>query len=689
MLISPFLVIMNKFLPIFSQEQFKQLPDLVQADFSSLYIKLSQFFVQNKLCERYSENERAILTDEEIESLAAIVKERALALASQIKNVNPENLLLGNTLFEEISALLITDTGPGVRNPTTNDKHHSTYSINKVYVPLKHRNFKSQAQVINQPTKNESPITGPFLNRVFTPLKNRDFNLEPQPISKKSNAQAEALQLPLTAIKFTKEEKFPVLVPLEPLNLEQPLDQFFNKQNLESDYNRAKKELAAVHKTFQVDLKQLNQAIYDTNYYSFKPEEKAIKALEKIFRYHSQVSEYLFSRSSMEITLKAVRTEIEFVNPYLINESLFNEQIVALEKCKEACRSILLSKSQKSGKFKIEAKDLIDSIKNYLLPTSYFNFAVYNFKTINNQVLVAIENESLANLDEWISNLEKSINHLKNSSDLLKNSKYVDEFIIITNFLAKSYEDLADLKSKKVDLMLEQNHSEESLFTLLKEIKANYHESNSYISDQQVWLSILYTQHRLIEAFTKKNNRVEGLKEINNLMDEILKKGLATNEESSTTLEILYYMLYACSKASSLSNTSSIDFQQKALNFMSQYKAQITKIDFTCDLENLSAEIIAYLVQLKLLPKGGEWNLQSAINGVYNFSQQDNQTSGIDSIVYVKEKTTVIINYKDSANTHNNQNEFMSKGIRSGFFQKQESQQNSQSDLNKDRGFQP
>ncbi|MBA3537762.1 MAG: hypothetical protein H0T84_14330 [Tatlockia sp.] len=815
------------------------------------YKKLSQFVVQRDLCKRYSENERAVLTDEEISWLTLTIQERTLAITNQTfplyKDINSETLLLGNTLFENISNQLTMNslalglsqldnpkieeqvqsievndrheaknkpqikTGPikiirnrikdlglqsfqTIANPkkddepaislsSTNSEHlylspladsnsehqtetdsHETinqlqnnqYPLNKVYIPLKKRNFNLEP---NQITKKQLPINTLPPKEVYIPLKKRKLDLKPNtnikkeeeyfnPLPTKNNDInmaygysdeetpdfiSEVEEIPannpgtetfiyqgLNLETFDKESLTPESayekktqdsdsllvehptftneVPRQAIicdeslvvNLEQHSDNTVKKQDIDSFYNRAKKKLRIIHNNFQQESRQLDQFLYDTNYYSFESEKKAINSIQKILAPHGRASTYYFKKSSMENSLEGVRTELEFINVYLIDETLFNDEITLLEKCREACTTILLSKTSRSENFKTEAKDLKDSIINYYLPITHFNFAVYNFKKINNEVLVALKNESLPGLDQLITDLEKSVTVLKNAFRLLKTSKHkVDvELNTIINFLAKSYEDLADFKSRKVDLMLEKNQNADSLLNLLKEIKSNYYESHSYVNDQLVWLSILYAQHRLIETYADNINFVkEGLNETINLIDELIKKGLSASEESSTHLEILYYLLYACSKADSLTNPASDEFKQKALGFMKLHLDPINRIDSDCDPENLSADIIEFLVQLKLIDKGLEWNLQSAIKQACIFSQNDNQTSNINSIVYVKETTILTINYKDSANLPTNKQEFQGSGSRSGFFQRAKSQQSSQSDLNSDKGF--
>jgi hypothetical protein len=824
---------MNNFLPVLSQEQFKQLPEIVQMDFTLNYEKLSRFVVQNDLCKRYIENERAILTDKEIRWLALIVKERTLLITSQVsplyRNVNPEILLLGNSLFEKISNQLTINNSKLESHVKLIKKkpQSSTASVKIIRNRITELDFKSFLISSNSPEQGVCQLADSNLEKQVIrdsqkaknqtlPLKKRKLDLEPNPISKKYTAQTEGLESLQTKTNTNNkkdevylnplptkynsinwadfgcsdeetpevisdiEESIENLSPTEKLNIPnfnlqtsdtgmvtpefyseeetsdinhiltprssaeketpnlismvegpdfistntnevprhaiifdeslivtaaqysknnaQSSDNSVKKQDVGILYNRAKKDLVIIHKTFQKESRLLDQFIYDTNYYSFKPEEKAIKSLQEIFQ-QGRASTYYFSKSSMEMSLKAVRIELEFINVYLLNELMFNDQIAILEKCKDACSTILSSKTEKSENFKNEARDLNDSIKNNYLPITHFNFAVYNFKKINNKVLVAIENESLASFDELITDLEKSVTYLQNAYKLLKNSKHDAELSIIVNFLAKSYEDLADFKNKKVDLMLEQNQNDDSLLNLLKEIKSNYHESYSYINDQQVWLSILYTQHRLIEAYTDNKNNInyvkEGLNETINLVDGLIKKGLSESEALSTNLELLYYMLYACSKASSLTNPASNEFQQTALNFMKLHIDNIRAIDSTCDLEDLSTEIIDFLVQLKLINKEVEWSLQAAINKACIFSQNDNSTSNIDSIVYVKkistpkktEKTTFTINYKESANLQNNQKESQVSGRRSEFFQSAKPQQTPQSDLNSDKSF--
>ncbi len=828
MLISPLLIIMNNFLPLFSLEQFKQLPEVVQLDFTLNYKKLSGFVVQSDLCKRYNENELAVLTEEEIKWLTLIIKERTLSITSKIpplyNNVNPETLLLGNTLFEKISNQLIINS--------------ESLSVNQ----FKHPTLENYAQLTevnaSQETKKPQTKTG----RVQI-IRNRikDLDFKTNSISKKSTSQAVRLQSPQTKTNTKKDEVFfnPLptkhnfinssnscyseeetpeviseieenienishteklinsnsdlqnsnsgIVTPEVISEEESLDflsdieetlanntpaktfmnegsnlknfdagslkssdekkgpdlfsvvkepcltstsnnpkfpreaiifdesliitatpftktkvkptngessvNTLNKQNIESYCNRVKKDLGIIHKNFQKESGLEDQFIYDTNSYSFKAEENAIKSLQKIYP-RGRASTYYFSQSSMAKSLKGVVIELEFFNAYLIDESMYKDQIAILEKCQEACSTILTSDIQKSEHLKDEARDLNDSIKKYYLPITHFNFAVYNFKKINNKVLVANKNELLANLDELIGDLEKSITYLKNASNLLKNSKREAELNIIINFLAKSYEDLADFKSNKVDLMLKQNQNDDSLLNLLKEIKINYQESNSLINDHLIWLSILYSQHKLIEAYTDNKNKdlvKEGLNETINLMDGLIKKGLSASEEPSTNLELLYYMMYACSKAYSLTNPASNEFQQKALKFIKLHIELITTIDSDCDQENLSAEIINSLVQLKLINEDVRWDLHSAINEAC-FSQNDNQTADI-SISYVKkvsenkEKTTLTIKYKDLANSHNNKKELPDSGSRSGFFQRAKSQPNSQSDLNSTKSF--
>ncbi|MBA2709609.1 MAG: hypothetical protein H0U57_03330 [Tatlockia sp.] len=885
MLISPLLTIMNNFLPLLVQEQFNQLPEIVRKDFTSNYEKFSRFIVHCDLCERYSENAQAVLTNEEVECLASIIKERALLITKQLspfQDVNPDSLLLGNTFIEKISNYLTIYSKSMGENPIKNPKPENSVSVNKTDCkevrmnpklnkgPVKiirnrirdlniqpdsnltkgaaglgslshqtktqtknnedkisssishnfellslrklaHSHSKQQAQVGDrQKNKNYSQLDPFFFNEEL-PLKKRKLNVQLNSTSKKSFVDVLGLAKPtlqnsvkladfgysdeetpevisdieetienilpnqnsintvsnlnqfdtgiVTPEFISEEESFDIEefqtnntytnhslnrpdldfgIPTPEIHLEKitpisvtvdkepsftlPFDDnevprqaiifdesliitaamFSKKEDIKSAYNRAKKELRIIHNTFQNESAQLEQYLYDTNHYSFKPEEKAIKSLKKISSLQRQVSLYNFGKGSMEMSLKAVRTELEFINLYLINEYEFKDEIAKLVKCRQACTAILSSKIPKSENFKSEARDLNDSLINYYLPITHFNFAVYNFKEINNKVLVASEDDSFESLDELIGDLEKSVTHLKNAYNLLKKTKQEAELKIVVNFLAKSYEDLADFRSKKVDLMLEQNQNDDSLLNLLKEIKSNYQESYSYINDNEIWLSIFYTQHRLIEAYTDNkykefntNYLNLGLVETSNMVDELIKKGLSTIEESSTQLELLYYLLYACSKAYCLTNCASKEFQKKALNFIKVHIDHISKIDNTCDMGNLSTEIIDSLVQLNLINKAEKWTLQSAINEVCGISKIDNQPSNIDSIVYIKEistpekkkKTTLTINYKDSVNLHNNQKEFKNSDSRNAFFHRDKPQQGTQTNLNCDTGF--
>ncbi len=742
MLISSLLITMSNFLPLFSQEQFKQLRENIRIDFFLSYQTVGRFIVQRDLSERYNLNKRAILTDEEINCLALLVKERTELIKNQsfpfYKNEDPEKLLLGNALFEKIAEQL-ANSSQEAKQKIRNNSRPVQIKRNRI-TPL---NLKEDLDLEPKATKkrksdleprlitkkstaqfSQIKTTKPKNDEVHlhsdeeTPDLNSDIEVILENISSEENSINPDFNLqefdPLQTPEFSAEKETPSVLKepeitstfennkefREAIIYDESLivtaeifsDNTFNKQKLESFYNRAKKQLGKIQSAFKKESTQLDQFIYDTNHYSFNPEEKAINSFQEILLLQAPVSAYYFSKSSRELTLQAIRTELLFVHSYLINEDLFKKQIALLEKCSQACTTILFSKKEKSEKFKDEANDLNASIKNYYLPTTHFNFAVYNFKKINNKVLVACEDESEADLGELIIDLENSIKRLKDAYQLLKNAKYKGEPNIIINFLAKSYEDLADFKGKKVDLMLEKNLNDDSILNLLKEIKSDYHDSHSYISNQEIWLSILYAQHRLIEAYTANGNYFnESLDETIGLIDLLTEKGLSASEELFTNLEILYYLLYACSKAYGLTNPDAKEFPQKALNFMQLYIDHIVNFGNTFDQEYLSAEIINSLIQLKLISKGGKWTLQSAINKACSSSQNDNHNSNIESIVYSKkittpEKTsemTVIIRYKNAENLRKKL-----QNCSSTFFQKAESEQDQQSDSKCDKNFQ-
>jgi hypothetical protein len=378
-----------------------------------------------------------------------------------------------------------------------------------------------------------------------------------------------------------------------------------SEREIENIYKKAIRELKKIKDRYKMETKE----IFFDNSYSFNAEKNALNSLNSIKFLYEEVIAYYFNEDLYDSSLQAVKISLEFMNEYPINEEIFKNELLQLEKCSTVCNAIINNNDPNIIYLKVEAKDLNDSINNYYIPATYCNFAIFSYKSLSNKVLNILKNECIDDADKLINAINNNIDFLTKAQYFFKSSKSNSEFIIINEALSKSYEYIADIQFKVADLKFEQSDVSDVLIILLKQIKDNYHRSFTYLNNGQVGLSILYCQQKLIEIYIDTNKADKGLLEIDNLI-QFAKNELSTNKDLSFKLEIISYILYAYSKAFYL--TSSKDHQQNALNYLFSNKEFLIK-SVTNHLEDFPKEIIKFLINLNIISKNTEWTMQSAI----------------------------------------------------------------------------